>query len=257
MTLRFSPPPCTDSPLGRLDPRWRLATLVVALLAAAALRSLVAAGIALAGALALAALARLPLRWYLARLAGVVLVLALFAAPLPFFLEGDGPVWRWGPVHLSAHGAYVAVLLGVKGVTLVTLALVVLTAAPLDATLKAAHGLRLPGVIIQLGLLTYRYVFLLADELRRLRVALRVRGYRNRPNRHSYRTLGHVAGTLLVRGHERAERVAQAMRCRGFDGRFRSLASFKTTAADVILFAVVAGGAGLLWAWDWDLWGRD
>jgi cobalt/nickel transport system permease protein len=166
-------------------------------------------------------------------------------------LEDDGPVGRWGPVHMSAYGAKVALLVGVKGVTLVTLALVVLAAGPLEATLKAAHALRLPGVAIQLGLLTYRYVFLLADELRRLRVALRVRGYRNRPNRHSYRTLGHVAGTLLVRGHERAERVAAAMRCRGFDGRFRSLAAFKTTAADVAMFLAVVGGAGVLWAWDW------
>jgi hypothetical protein len=37
------------------------------------------------------------------------------------------------------------------------------------------------------------------------------------------------------------------MRCRGFDGRFRSLAAFRTTAADVAAFALIAGGAaGLL-----------
>jgi cobalt/nickel transport system permease protein len=102
--------------------------------------------------------------------------------------------------------------------------------------------------------LTYRYVFVLAEELRRLRIALRVRGYRNRPTRHSYRTMGHVAGTLLVRGYERAERVGQAMRCRGFDGRFRSLTAFHTTPADVLFFAVVLGGAGALVGWDWLVW---
>src|SRR5262249_325713 len=98
--------------------------------------------------------------------------------------------------------------------------------------------------------LTYRYLFLLADELGRLRTALRVRGYRNRPNLHSYRTVGHVAGTLLVRSYERAERVGQAMRCRGFDGRFRSLAAARTRATDVIFFAVVAGGTAGLLTWD-------
>jgi cobalt/nickel transport system permease protein len=172
---------------------------------------------------------------------------------LPFLLD-SGPTWDLGPVRLSAHGALVALLLSVKAVTVLTLALVLLAAGPLDATLKASRSLRVPGLFVQLGLLTYRYVFVLGDELRRLRIALRVRGYRNRPTRHSYRTLGHVAGTLLVRGHERAERVGQAMRCRGFDGRFRSLATFRTTLADVLFFAVVVGGAGTLLGWDWWVW---
>ncbi len=84
-----------------------------------------------------------------------------------------------------------------------------------------------------------------------MRIALRVRGYRNRANRHSYRTAGHVAGTLLVRGCERAERVGQAMRCRGFDGRFRSLTTFHTRPADVLAFGLITASAAALAAWDW------
>ena len=41
------------------------------------------------------------------------------------------------------------------------------------------------GLLVQLTLLSYRYLFLLADELGRLRIALRVRGYRNRVAAHS------------------------------------------------------------------------
>jgi cobalt/nickel transport system permease protein len=100
-----------------------------------------------------------------------------------------------------------------------------------------------PGLLVQLAMLTHRYIFVLDAELARLRTALRVRGFRNRPSRHSYRTVGHVAGTLLVRGYERAERVGQAMRCRGFDGRFRSLTEFRTTRADRWFFCVLVGGA--------------
>ncbi len=77
-----------------------------------------------------------------------------------------------------------------------------------------------------------------------------MRGYRNRASRHSYRTVGHVTGILLVRGVERAERVSQAMRCRGFDGRFRSLTVFHTSLADLGLFALLSGGFGALWFWD-------
>ncbi len=247
MTLAFEHLPSLDSRLRQLDPRWKLAGLGLAAIAIAALQTLPATLAALAGALALVALGRLPWRWYLARLGAVAVFLAPFVLLMPFVLSDPDPPWSLGPVHVSWHGLEVGLLLCCKAVTIVTLMLVLLVSAPIDATLKAAHALRVPGLLIQLAVLTYRYVFVLSEELARLRVAVRVRGYRNRANLHSYRTVGHVAGTLLVRGHERAERVGQAMRCRGFDGRFRSLAEFRTTPADVLFFALIVGcAAGLL-----------
>jgi cobalt/nickel transport system permease protein len=234
--VRFSPPPCPDSPLARLDPRWRLLALLLALIVAAFLHTLLAATVALAGALLLAFLARMPWDWFGSRLLLLAVPLAVFVLPAPFLAGGD-----------FLDGARLAGLFTLKAAGLATLAAVLLVSAPLDATLKAAHALYLPGLLIQLTLLSYRYLFVLGDELARLRVALRVRGFRNRANRHSYRTVGHACGTLLVRGYERAERVSSAMRCRGFDGRFRSLADFRTRLRDVLALATVAGaGAGLV-----------
>ncbi len=251
MTLAFSVPPQPQSLVSRLDPRWKLAALLFAAAIAATLHTLPAATCALAAALLLAFLARLPPRWFLQRLGALAVFLALFTLPLPWLLDDNGPGWSVGPVRFSLHGLEVALLLGAKAVTIVTLFLVVQVTAPLEATLKAAHALRVPGLLVQLGLLSYRYLFVLADELARLRIALRVRGYRNRANRHSYRTAGHVAGTLLVRGYERAERVSQAMRCRGFNGQFRSLTAFRTRRSDVLAFLLVTAGAAALAAWDW------
>jgi cobalt/nickel transport system permease protein len=68
---------------------------------------------------------------------------------------------------------------------------------------------------------------------------------------HSYRTIGHLAGALLVRSSDRAERVARAMQCRGYDGRFHSTSAFRTRSADLLFFAcVIAVVAGVL-AWDY------
>ena len=251
MTLSFTPPPRTDSPLSRLDPRWKLAAVASAGAAAAVVHTPLAAATALAGASLLAALGRLPPRWCLSRIGAAVLFVTVFAVPLVFVHPPDGRVWTVGPATLSAAGAETALVLICKAAALVLLALVLLATAPLDATLKAAHALRVPGLLVQLTLLSYRYLFLLADELGRLRIAVRVRGYRNRANLHSYRTIGAVTGSLLVRGWERAERVGQAMRCRGFDGRFRSLSGFRTTAADVLFFVAVVGGAVGVCLLDW------
>ena len=229
MTLAFDPPPTADSLLARLDPRWRLAGLVVAAAAAALPRTVPAAAAACVGAIALAVLAHLPARWVFRRYAALTLFLGPFIVLLPILQGGEG--------------ARLAVLVTLKGVAVITIALVLLGTAPLPTTLHAAQRLRMPGVLVQVALLSYRYVFVLTDELGRLRRALRARGFRARPDRRTYRTAGHVVGTMLLRGAERAEGVAQAMRCRAFDGRYRSLAEFQTRPGDVIFFAIVAVAA--------------
>jgi cobalt/nickel transport system permease protein len=232
--IRFTPPPVTASPLSRLDARWRLAALLFAIVAAAVVRSLPAAAFALVLALFLAALARVPWRWFLERLSIIAFLLALFTVPVPLL---SGAEWL--------DGLRLAGVILCKSLALFTLACVLLVTAPLETSLKAAHALYIPGLLIHIALLGYRYLFVLGNELARLRIALRTRGFRNRANVHSWRTVGAAAGTLLVRGHDRAERVAAAMRCRGFDGRFRALAAFSTSARDIIalVLALVSGVA--------------
>jgi cobalt/nickel transport system permease protein len=228
--------PETDSLLSRVDPRWKLAAILLAIVGISALRGPAAAALALLGAVMLAWLGRLPWRWCLVRLGTMLIMVAPFMLLLPF-LSPEGP----------QPGIHAALTLGFKAASVVLLILVILATAPLSDTLKAAQSLRIPGLLIQLGMLTYRYIFVLAGELGRLRTAVRVRGYRNRPGLHSYRTIGNLSGTLLVRGYEQAERVGQAMRCRGFDGRFRSLHTFRTRPADVAVFvAIVAATLALV-----------
>jgi cobalt/nickel transport system permease protein len=238
MTLPLEHLEIATSPVGRWDARWKMAALVPAAFLVALLQTVPAALAALAAALLFVLLGRLPPRWYLIRLGALMLVLALFVVWLPFFHDG-GPAWEVGPLAVSSEGIRLAGLIVIKGVTIVTLMLVLWATAPVDVNLKAARALRVPGVVVHLCVLTYRYLFLLAEEMSRLRIALRVRGYRNRAALHSYRTVGHVAGTLLVRSYERAERVGQAMRCRAFDGEFRALAEFHTRALDVLSFLII------------------
>lgn len=251
MTLAFDVPACAPSFVQRLDPRWKLAALLLASLAFALLRSWGPATAALAVALVLVLLARLPAVWYVRRLATAVFFFAVFLIWLPLVVEqGDAQI-DLGMVTLSLTGLLRLVALSAKLAAMISLMLVLIATTPLPDTFKAAHSLLIPGLLIQLVLLTYRYVFLLMEEFARLRTALRVRGFRNRANLHSYRTIGQVAGTLLVRSHERSERVAQAMNCRGFDGRFRSLSDFRTGWADGIFFAITFAFAGGLLTWDW------
>jgi cobalt/nickel transport system permease protein len=254
MQSSFESIPAPESPLSRRDPRWKLAAFIVAVLVAGCLQTVPAATAAWVGALLLAVIGRVPVRWYLAWLSNLLPFFALFVVLTPFLVRdsAEPPAWLGplGTLAVSPRGLYLAALIGLKSLAIVTLVLVLLTAAPFHVTLQAARSLRIPSLFVQLTLLTYRYLFLLMQEFARLRTALRVRGFRNRATLHSYRTVARVGGSLLVRSHERAERVGQAMRCRGFDGRFRSLIEFHTGAADVVLFASMTAMALGIAAWD-------
>ncbi len=232
----LTPPPIADSPISRLDARWKLAALALMGAAAAAVQSLGPALAALAVAMLLAAIARLPPRWLLVRLGALAITLLPFIVIMPL-VEGMA-------------GARLAGLLTVKATAVVLITLVAIGSTSMPVALHAARALGVPGTLIHVLLLSYRYLFLLAAELDRLRRAVRVRGFRPGMNRHTYRTVGHVIGTLVVRGTERAEGVAHAMRCRGFDGRFRSLAAFQTTAMDVAFLAVLVATASGVIVWD-------
>lgn len=254
MTLRFDLPEGSHSLLHRWDPRWKLAALASAAVAFALLQTPSAALGALAASLTLVALARLPWRWFTLRIGAALLMLVLFVGWRPLLVRpGEATLDIFG-MALSLPGLQVVVVLLARTTAMLTLMLVLVATAPLHETLKAAHSLRAPGVLVQVASLAYRYVLLLGAEFDRLRNALRVRGFRNRADRHSYQTIGHVAGTLLVRSHEQAERVAQAMRCRGFDGRFRSLHEFQTRVGDVVGLVLVAATAVGLVCYDW--WSR-
>lgn len=240
----------SNSPIGRIDARWRLAALLMSAAAFSLLHTCLAGALAFLASQIVVILARLPWKWYAARLGGIATFLVFFVLLLPFLHDGQSERIHWGPMSVSSAGLTLGLLICLKALAIVSIMLTIIGSASLNDTLKAAHALKVPGLLIQLALLSFRYVYVVSSELARLRVALRVRGYRNRANRHSYRTAGHVAGTLLVRGYERAERVGQAMRCRGFDGRFRSLRDFRTRFRDVVFFVVVVTGAALLLLWD-------
>lgn len=238
------------SVLARRDPRWRLAAFVGAVLLIAFLRdigpSLAALGIALGSML----LGRVPWAYLKPRLLLLAVALLPFALVVPFTVPRGDVLWSWQRVQLTDVGLLVTGVLLLKTLTITLLMLTLLASAPLPTTLEAAGKLGVPRLFVQLVLLTYRYVFVLLEELNRLRIALRVRAFRNRLNPHSLRTIGQVTGTLLVRGSDHAERVAHAMRCRGFDGRFRSRHVYHTRWPDVLLFGVLLGSTVALLVWD-------
>jgi cobalt/nickel transport system permease protein len=235
--------------LCELDPRARVLLVLAFAVAAVALRRIDSVLVALAAAGVAALLVRLPLARALRRLAAAQLTMAPLLLTLPFAVPG-APIVALGPVRLSADGLLRAAMLWlrVNAILLAVLALV----GSLDAGRLAAalHRLGAPAALTHLLSFTVRYLGLLEQEYARLRTAMRARAFRPRSDRHTWRSLGQLAGMLIVRSAARAERVMEAMRCRGFTGSLPAPEPLGWRARDAAWVAVACLGLVALVAVD-------
>ena len=145
---------------------------------------------------------------------------------LPFTFNGE-VLTRMGSFAIYRPGVILAAQITLKSNTIL-LAFIALIATMSFSTLgHAMYRLRVPEKIVYLLLMTYRYIFVIEEEYLRLMRAAKIRGFRPGTNLNTYRTFSFVIGMLFVRAAARAERVHQAMRCRGFNGKFYSLQEFR------------------------------
>jgi cobalt/nickel transport system permease protein len=241
------------SPVHAWDARWKLAAAGLFMAVLVSLQTPAAAALGVAVAFAWLAAARLPARQVLGRLGAAQIILLPCLVILPFSWGGE--TTRLGPLNPSLEGLRLAGLLYLRALAIVTLGLAVVYSTPMVVLLRALQAFRLPRVLVEITLLTYRYLFTLWWELTRMRWALAARGFQARGSLRCHRTLAQVVGVSLVRSVERTERIQLAMRCRGFQGRLRTLQRFHSRRADWLKALAAAAGAVALLAWERHAWG--
>ena len=86
-----------------------------------------------------------------------------------------------------------------------------------DAVLVQAIGkLPLPEKLIQLFVLTVRYIALLGELRQKMDIAMRARGFRPRLNRRTLYVTAQSVALLLIHALLKAEMAQMALKCRGF-----------------------------------------
>lgn len=208
-----------DSPLTRRSATLRLAgTVIIAL--GAALLPLGAwpqlAALALL-VLALAAMARIRPGAFLARFAPPFAFVLLAVVAVLFLAPGE-PVAALGPLRITDAGVLrFASIAGRAGVALGA-AVVLVSTTSFPQLVRALRALRLPEVVTTALGLAYRFLYILTDEVARLRRAARSRNAAEGavPAR---RLLMGIAAAGIQRSFARSERVHQAMLSRGYTGQ--------------------------------------
>ena len=238
------------SSIHHLDPRLRIvaATVFTTLVAVAENETALIASALVA--VALAAVARLPLGAVIKRLLVVMGFVALIWLILPLTFEGAVAA-RWGPFSFYLPGVMLAAQITLKSFTILLSLMALVATMPLATLGHALQRLRVSTKIVHLLLMTYRYIFVIEAEYHRLRRAAKIRGFQARTNMHTYRTYAYFVGVLFVRATERAERVMQAMLCRGFKGQYYCLSEYDKHPGNWLFAGCMAAAAMGLVVLEW------
>ncbi|WP_413110256.1 energy-coupling factor transporter transmembrane component T family protein [Thaumasiovibrio sp. DFM-14] len=146
-------------------------------------------------------------------------LIILTILPLPFSFVGDQVV-NWGPLTMSEVGLLKAVEVFVKSTLSVTIMMSQFSGLPEIQLARALHYFKVPVRFILLLQFTVRYISVMQQELSKLKLTLRARGFGNGPMLHNWKSYGYLFGMLFVKALTRADSIWFAMKCRGYQGRF-------------------------------------
>ena len=204
------------SPLHRARPQHKLVALLVFVLVVVATPATTYwAFAAYLGVLAVVIAVSTVPPLYLVKRMVVEVPFLVFAALMPFV--SHGPRTEILGVVVSQPGLEAAIGLAMKGSLGVLASLTLAATTEARDVLVGLERLRLPRQLVQIMGFMVRYLDVVTEEMRRMRVALVSRGFTARNPRH-WGVLARSAGALFIRSYERGERVHLAMVSRGYTG---------------------------------------
>ncbi len=238
-----------DSCIHRLDPRGKIVSAVLLSATIALLHQVAILLMAFCLGFVLVLLSRISLAVFAKRLF-LFNIFVLFIWLLLFTYPGETIV-TIGPLSVTDEGVKAAAIMTLKANAIFLVITSLLATISLTTIGQAMHLLGIPKKFVHIMLFTYRYMHVLEKEFQRLRNAVAVRGFVPATNIHTYRTYAYIVGILLLRSVERAERIHDAMVCRGFHDRFYSLREFRLASLDYIVFPVLLLFAAGFWSVEW------
>ena len=228
-----------SSPVHRLDPRAKILGLVaVTVVAVSTPISAWVVWVGCAAVLAAVAIAgRIPPRviWERGR---VVLPLVLFVAAFIPFFRGGHVVASLGPFDITREGLEVLVSVAAKAIIGTVSAVLLGATTSVPSIIRGLEAMKVPRLLTLIAAFMYRYLFVIAEELRRMRAALSARAYRPR-HLLQVGALGRMTTALFLRTFARGERIYLAMLARGYSGQMPRMDPLRFVRADALFVALI------------------
>ena len=206
----------------KLDPTIRIIASFFLSFAVALCDNLYIAGCYLIISLILISMAKLKWKEVVIRLKPLFWFLLMIWIILPLTFEGE-TIYKYYWLRITGPGVILCCKITIKSITILLLFTALIATMTIASLGNGLHKLHLPDKMVFLLLMSYRYIAVIEEEYKRLLRAAKFRGFQPGTNLHSYKTFAYLAGMLFVRASLRAQRVYQAMLCRGFNQKFHTL----------------------------------
>ncbi len=226
-----------NSVLHRLDPRTKIITFLVFILFTVLtppeyyLKFL----LYLLVLLSLIFISKIPILYVLKRSLIIVPFVILISLFIPFIKEGEvAGGYSLGKIRLDMtySGLMVFWNICIKAFLSIVSLIMLSSTTSFPRFLKGLDQLHVPKLIIMILSFMYRYLFVTADELMRMKQAKDSRTI-NPKRFFEFKTLANLIGNLFIRSYDRGERIYLAMCSRGFTGRIKTLSTHTFKYSDI------------------------
>ena len=226
--------------LQRLDPRLKTVSLVVLVATVVSLQDIRVVVAFYFLALVLAVMSKLPVVEFTKRVWIFIPVFTgIIAVPSIFMVPGDTAFKVLG-LTATWEGIRWAVLFTLRVATAVSYAILFTMTSKWNEIVSALASFRVPGMVITIATLTYRYVFLLAKLLLDAMHSRRARLAGELGMVESWKEAGKHIGATFIKANALGEDIYYAMLSRGYTNEVQPIREFRLGKVDYAFSIVTA-----------------
>ena len=227
-----------DGLLQELDPRLKVVSLVLMVGTVVSLQNVQAIVLFYILALILAVLSKLPVLEFTKRVwIFIPIFTGIIALPSIFMIPGE-KAFRVLGLTATWDGIHWAVLFTLRVATAVSYAILFTMTSRWNDIISALAHFRVPGMVITIATLTYRYIFLLAKLLLDAMHARRARLAGELGMVESWKEAGRHIGATFIKANAIGEELYYAMLSRGYINDVQPLVEFRFEFVDYV-FAIL------------------
>lgn len=168
----------------------------------------------------------------------------LIALPFPLFAGISNLVFSRGIVYIIwnigiTEGMVSFCSIFIKTILTVLAVLILISTTRINELVKSMIGFRIPSIIVIQIMLTYRYIGVLLEEISVMYHAYILRAPKEKGIK--LKDMGPFLGQLIIRSFDRADRIYNAMKCKGFESSITFSKKDRISKKGWVIVATVGG----------------
>lgn len=226
-----------NSPFHSWDPRFKIISFIILVLSVSTVKEIQLLAAIFILSIFLALISRIPAFHIINRAKFPLYFFSFALIFLPITSEGK-VLFEFIGISYHYEGLILAVSIIFRGLSILILVIILFGTSPFDVTIRSLHSLKVPEALIDIILFSYRYIFQYLDNIRKLKIAMMLKGENKAFNLKKIQLYAGLIVTLLVRSYEQTETMMASMILRGYEGKHFIIHFEKYKFSDILKTAI-------------------